>query len=65
MSNNTIFCAEHACNRLALFHCASCGRALCARHAIRLRLFGGNSMICSTCRRRKFTDPKRRLSSLH
>ncbi|HEX4714341.1 MAG TPA: hypothetical protein VH164_05375 [Ktedonobacteraceae bacterium] len=66
---NTILCTATTgwkrCNRLALFHCSGCGRALCERHAIRLPSFGRNSWVCAACRQRHYTDPKRRLSILH
>jgi|GEM_PF-2923323 len=66
MSGHSIFCTVmtggKSCNRLAIFHCAGCGRALCTRHALQLRLVSGNSWVCADCRRRKLTDPKRRFA---
>lgn len=60
---NTTFCDVQAglrrCNKLALFRCASCGRALCGQHALRVSTIGGNRRVCENCYRRKYQDRQR------
>jgi hypothetical protein len=60
---NTTFCDVQVglrrCNKLALFRCASCGRALCTQHAVRVNTIGGTSRVCATCYRRKYQDRQR------
>ncbi len=60
---NAIFCDAQAglrrCHKLALFRCASCGRALCSQHAVRMGAISGTSWVCATCYRRKYQDKQR------
>lgn len=65
---NAIFCDAQTglkrCSKIALFRCASCGRALCERHAVRVSSISGTSRVCSNCYRRKYLNKKRLLSIL-
>ncbi|HXR65755.1 MAG TPA: hypothetical protein VN729_07525 [Ktedonobacteraceae bacterium] len=60
---STNFCDVQAglqrCNKLALFRCASCGRALCAQHAVRVSSLGRNNRVCTACYRRNYQDKQR------
>ncbi|HEY0752560.1 MAG TPA: hypothetical protein VGD98_01160 [Ktedonobacteraceae bacterium] len=64
---NTLFCDVQKglrhCNKLALFRCAGCGRALCPQHALRMNTLSGTSRVCAACYRRKYQD-KQRLRNL-
>jgi hypothetical protein len=66
---NALFCDVQKglkrCDELALFRCASCGRALCAQHAVRVNSLSGTSRVCSQCYDRRYRDKQRLRRFLH